>query len=119
MNKTVDLENILVEHDPFVVIITETWLIPSIFDCEIVPPGYDIIRKDCLGRGGGVAIIIKNCIDYVEIEDTPDIESVWCRLKLSKSELIIGAVYRPPGTSLDFAQSLNDFLLNYMLTRKR
>lgn len=75
-SKTIHLENILVEYDPSVAIITEMFFVPSIFDCEVVPPGYGTVMKDWEGRGGGAPVIINNCIDCVAIEDTPDFECV-------------------------------------------
>lgn len=63
MNKTAGLEYMLVNYDPDVVTITETWLRSEIQDNEIIPPGYKIVRRDRQSRGGGVAIIVKENID--------------------------------------------------------
>ena len=49
-----------------VITITETWLNDKIFDNEILPNGYNIIRKDRSGkkRGGGVLIALRENIPY-------------------------------------------------------
>ena len=49
-----------------VITITETWLNDKIFDNEILPNGYNIIRKDRPGkkRGGGVLIALRENIPY-------------------------------------------------------
>lgn len=110
VNKVVDLEHILVEHDPHAVIITETWLNPSILNSEIIPPGYKLFRKDRESRGGGVAIVVKDCLDCEELDGAPDIENKWCKIKIGKVECILGAAYRPPGMGVEFVNNLNDFL---------
>lgn len=51
VNKVVELEHILIEHNPRAVIITETWLNSSVLNCEIIPPGYKIHRKDRESKG--------------------------------------------------------------------
>lgn len=67
LNKPVDFEHILLEHEPSVVAVTtETWLSTKIGD-EIVPPVYRIFRKDRQGRGGGVAFLIKRYLNCTEI----------------------------------------------------
>lgn len=83
------------QHNPHVVVVTETWLRTEIADSEIVPPGYGIIRKDRDTRGGGVAIIFKEGIDVVRLKECPETESIWCKLKLNGICCVLGAVYRP------------------------
>ena len=41
--------------------ITETWLSESIHNNEILPVGYNIIRKDRKAGGGGVLLAITEC----------------------------------------------------------
>lgn len=40
MNKTSDLESILLDYDPDCVILTETWLHVEIPDESVIPPSY-------------------------------------------------------------------------------
>lgn len=101
-NKTEDLERLLFEYNPDIVIVTETWLRPEISDCEIIPPAYNMIRKDRDKRGGGVAIIFKEKLRLVPMPNSPDCESGWCKTELSGMSCFIGAVYRPPNAPLSF-----------------
>lgn len=109
-NKTVELERLLFEYNPDIVIVTETWLRPEIKDCEIIPPAYNMIRKDRDTRGGGVAIIFKEKLRLVPMPNSPDCESVWCETELSGISCVIGAVYRPPNAPLSFLKSIQEFL---------
>lgn len=96
MNKVGDLEHVLASYDPHVVIVTETWLRPEIQDYELFSPGFKIIRNDRENRGGGVAIIIKENIEFVTMNGIPNHESAWCQVKLGTNLVVIGAIYRSP-----------------------
>lgn len=54
MNKTDQLENLLMSHDPHICVVTETWLHDTIQDEEIVPMGYHLHRRDRGSRGGAL-----------------------------------------------------------------
>ena len=45
-----------------IVICTESWLTPDIYDAEIIPNslGYTMFRRDMGSRGGGVFILVRN-----------------------------------------------------------
>ena len=47
--------------------LTETWLNSNVIDSNFCPLGYNIIRNDRLGRGGGVAVIFKNSLKIIEV----------------------------------------------------
>ena len=49
-----------------IVSVTETWLNDNVSDHEILPSGYNIIRKDRPSnkRGGGVLLALRNGIQY-------------------------------------------------------
>lgn len=85
MNKIEQLEAILIALNPDIVCITETWLHGDIKDHEIVPPGYTIVRKDRITRGGGVAVLLRQGICYSLMPDVPGVEAVWCKIQLSQS----------------------------------
>lgn len=59
LNRPVELEDILHEHEPLVVAITEIWLPPGIGDDEIFPAAYRIFKKGREGRSGGVDVLIE------------------------------------------------------------
>jgi len=51
-------------QNPDVICVTETWLGEEIDNSEISLPGYNIVRLDRHRHGGGVAMYVKNTIDY-------------------------------------------------------
>ncbi len=76
--------------------LSETWLDSSVNDSEIHIPGYVIERADRNRHGGGVAVYIKNDIDYKRRSDIEheDIESLWLEVKQKyKKPIIIAALY--------------------------
>lgn len=79
MNKVVDLEHILIEHNYHIVMITETWLHLSIFDCEVLPPRYNIFQSDWTTRGGVVAIVVRDSLVCTDIQGSSNIKKqvVW------------------------------------------
>lgn len=97
----------LLSEDPE---ITETWLHSSIINDEVIPPTHQIFRKDRDSRGGGVAIVIKKDIDATLFQDTANIESVWVKMRINNSPILVGGVYRPPNAPEGVLESLYDFV---------
>ena len=92
------------QHDPDMLLITETKLDESVSDNFCEPPGYKIIRKDrsekfkkkynMTGLGGGVAILYKKDLKveiFSKIQDEVE-EILWVYVKGKKS-FLIGLVY--------------------------
>ena len=71
-------------QNPDVICVTETWLGEEIDNSEISLPGYNIIRLDRHHHGGGVAMYVKNTIDYNVIlcmwTGQPGIFTCFCKL---------------------------------------
>ena len=63
-NKLSCFKDIVFAHQFDVIALTETWLHSSVADHEIIPNGYQIIRRDRqIGkRGGGVLLAVKETI---------------------------------------------------------
>nr|CAI5839931.1 unnamed protein product [Callosobruchus analis] len=81
-----------------IVAVSETWLQGEIQDSEIHIDGYTVIRQDRSGRGGGVAIYIKQNLKYVVINlDVRNFEILAIRLNLNNRNIIFATIYRPPG----------------------
>ena len=60
VNKKNEL-NIMVEDiDPHIIGITESWANTDITDAELVLTGYVMLRRDRIGRGGGVILYVKD-----------------------------------------------------------
>lgn len=110
-NKSSLLEAVLMEHEPDIVIVTETWLNKSIESADFLPPNYTACRKDRGSRGGGVAIVYKTSMVFVEISSPPELECIVGTTEIGGLHFVIVAVYRPPGTTEEYMLLLNDFLL--------
>ena len=106
-NKLDDFKLELIEKEPDIVGITETWLSDNDSDHILDDTGYEVIRRDRVDRkGGGVLLMIKSGIPY-ETDNTMDglvghhFESVWCSVKLENYQLKVGVCYRSGTTNDD------------------
>ncbi|XP_059819321.1 uncharacterized protein LOC132390792 [Hypanus sabinus] len=72
---------------------------------------YTCYRRDRnVGRGGGVALLVRNEIQSFARGDigSGEVESVWIELRNSKDKRTqMGVVYRPPNSSMDIGCKLN------------
>lgn len=64
VNKADRLECVTILNNPHVVAVTETWLHKDIHSEEVFPSSYNVLRRDRTNRGGGVALLIKNTLQY-------------------------------------------------------
>ena len=81
--------------------ITETRLDDKITNYDICIDGFQLIRKDRIGRvGGGVCIYVKTEISYIvrtDITTTPLIACAWIELTgLHNTNTLVCCIYRPP-----------------------
>ncbi len=93
-----------------VLAINETWLNESYTDSELEIKGFNLIRKDRIGRpGGGVCFYIKEQLKYKVLSDiNSGIESLWLEIEGGKDKLILGTIYRPPDTDNRYYESMLD-----------
>lgn len=105
-----DLETIVITHNPDILVITETWLHCDISDSEITPVGYRIYRKDRGSRGGGVAVMFRESVTATRLPDIADVEYVIVKFVSGDFHLLVGAFYRPPSSPSSFFEKLNEFL---------
>lgn len=92
MNKTNQLESVLLSHSPHVVVLTETWLHDEVSDKDLIPPGYKIIRRDRTSRGGGVAIVAKSSVQVISLIQSKDTESLCVKLNIYGHVFVLCAV---------------------------
>lgn len=107
------LELLLLTHDPHIAVITETWLHDGISDDSVISDSYKMFRRDRLSRGGGVAVILKNGIDAVLLNQIDDHESLCLKVNCWGNTVILYAVYRPPNSPLDFLCKLYNHMSAY------
>ena len=90
--------------------VSETWLRPDISSRVLIFPGFTVTRCDRSGpprsktpRGGGVAILTREHLRTTKLDiggaDTA-VESLWLSVTGAvRRTVIVGAIYRPPGSS--------------------
>nr|CAI5825475.1 unnamed protein product [Callosobruchus analis] len=83
--------------------VSETWLNDQIHDDAVELYGYRIVRKDRDGRGGGVAMYVKDNIRYEVFNvETVTFEILALSFKLNGLKFMAAIIYRPPGfTNMD------------------
>lgn len=113
VNKTDWFELVLLNHDPHVTVITETWLNKNVSDNEFFPESHQVFRRDRPSRGGGIAVVIKSSICVTTLEQISNHESLILRLDIWGRKVLLCAVYRPPSASPDYLNRLYDYLIKY------
>ena len=114
-NKTADLEVILYKENPDIISGSETWLNPNIHSSEIFNSNYEIFRKDRSDKHGGVLLAIKSSLiaEEIIIEPKTNVESVFCKISRHNSPpLIVGSIYRPPNSNIEYMTDLCNQLIN-------
>ena len=92
---------------PDIIIANETWLKPTIHISEVMPPGFNTLRKDRADGYGGVLLAVSR--EFTDSQITTDTDKEIIATKIStgcKTSLVIVSVYRPPNTDIDYALDL-------------
>ncbi len=116
----IDINALLAQKIYDFVLVSETWLfadaVPGLFHVS----GYNIFRRDRVGRrGGGVAAYVRNDlkVEVLDFDGSDEVEQLWLSVKLNLQKVAIGIVYRPPQvlyTALDsLVQPLEHCFLNF------
>jgi len=74
-----------------IIAITETWLTNHIYAKEIFPSGYNVIRKDCYSRGGGVLLAFKESLNWSQLSSPSNLEVV--SAKFDSNLIVICLIY--------------------------
>ncbi|RWS06999.1 uncharacterized protein B4U79_19058, partial [Dinothrombium tinctorium] len=105
-NKLIDLELLISNENPDIIMLTETWLDQD--HSKIINfKNYEILHKYNTSHKGGVSVLIKNSLNAHEIlknEQNFD-DSVFFELNLPNSSIVIGCIYR--STSSDESNDIN------------
>ena len=118
----------LLNHSFPIIALTETWLTDKNHDIYSIP-GYNHSSAHRKSRtGGGVSIFSRADLQFTNRSDlgimTEIVEAIFIEVDKSsfhtKRDVIIGAIYRPPNTSLDdFNQFMTDLLAKIHREGKR
>ena len=97
-----------------VIVLSETWLKPSITNNMIHIDGYNLFRTDRVNKGGGVAIYAKASLDCCSVETiTKPKFFELCAVKLNlpnDTSLTVVGCYCPPSAVAAATALLSDFL---------
>ena len=83
--------------------LTKTWLSDKIFDNELLPYAYTIIRKDRGSRGGGVMFAIKSSLSYEVLSTPPSVEVLTVSVG-SSIPTVYCLAYFPPNATDNYWQ---------------
>lgn len=109
-----EFKTILLDNDFSVCCISETWLTNTIDSSYLHIENYVLIRKDRAGRGGGVAMYVKQNLNCKLMESNEVIEQLWVSINICGTTLIVGTVYRPPQFSSNiFIEELENTLVEF------
>ena len=99
------------------ILISETWLKPSLSSTCYSLPGYQLFRNDRTERGGGgVGIYLRNHIPASVVSCSPpqpngSLEYLFLELKLRHTKVLIGVLYSP-NDQINYFSTLDDILEN-------
>ena len=122
VNRCEELNLLIKEIDPDIICLNEVKLDQHRANYQLSFENYETIYKPRLANsnhGGGVAIIIKNKLDYCEtnIFSSLKLEIVEVKIKLKNKEVLICAYYNPPNEKLNEVvfRTLSNTNINYIL----
>lgn len=115
-----DFSDLILKNSYDIFGVSETWLSDDVPSTAVNINGYELVRRDRGSRGGGVAFYVKNSYKFDLIENdfnnsSSIAEHIWLKLKIGKSNLALGLIYRPPQNSTAEFINLLDDLLSYMI----
>ena len=116
-NKKADLEALIDEEDPDLIVLTETNMTPGIGSAEYIPRGYMVHRKDrheCgdIRKGGGILIAVKSDLPSSTMTLDTLIELLFISIETAKGTIFLGVCYRPPSAKVDTLSKLRTALQN-------
>lgn len=82
--------------------------------------GYNVIVKNRGGRGGGVAIYVKETRSFnrkLDLEPS-DVECIWLEISCKYLNCLLCAVYRPPSSTTSYFDKVVDSIENACLNDK-
>jgi hypothetical protein len=95
----------MIDHDPDILAVTETWLRSSVSSSNIKIEGYQFVRHDRTGRskksGGGLGFYIRSNLKFVILQrsinsDQQGVELMWIEIQSNGEKSLVGVCYRPP-----------------------
>jgi Endonuclease/Exonuclease/phosphatase family. len=114
-----EIRTIIEDVDLHVILISESWLKPSLSDNLVRIPGYVLLRHDRGGkRGGGVAAYVRDDLPHKVIARSvpsplnPGPEYMAVQVTLRNVKLLVVVVYNPP--DVHNLNGIDELLSDYM-----
>ena len=89
--------------------LNETWLNSTVDNNEVEIPGFVLFRHDRpTDSHGGVARYVRTHLQPVletELSDST-VESVFVKIKIGNSLIILGSIYRPPNANIAYLEAI-------------
>ena len=101
-----------------VLALSETWLSVDQLSNAFNIPNYTMVRRDRLGRGGGIAFYINSKYRPEIIDITCDqstIEQLWIKIRFATKTVAFAVFYRPPKTNISIALERLEEVLSFVL----
>ena len=122
LSKLTEIRELATDLQVAILALSETWLNNETNQFVNIP-GYVFVSNNRKGEpGGGVGLLIRNDLKFQLYNplcstEPSTFESLFIRLKLKNSSLIIGVIYRPPGQALkEFNEEIDDMLSSFKKT---
>ena len=112
-----ELKRLVSLCDLDVLALSETWLSADHFSNAFNIPNYIMVRKDRMGRGGGIAFYVNSKYKHEIIDITCDqstIEQLWIKIRFSTRTVAFAVFYRPPKTNIGVALEQLDEVLSFV-----
>lgn len=122
LSKVSELQDMLIQLPVSVLALTETWLENCSEDTFSIP-GYQITHRPRVGsKGGDVALLMNDKLSFKPFDHSKlnisisTLECLFIRVqKKTDAGILIGVIYRPPGTPMDMFNDEMDSLLSQLL----
>lgn len=108
-----ELYEVFTSTNVHAILISETWLKPSLLSTTYPLQGFTLIRNDRIDkRGGGVAIYLRSYLSYKVLAVSSSVaaspEFIFLEVCLKGAKCVLGVIYCPP--SIDYFSSLESIL---------
>jgi len=113
VSKRASFALLLEDHNPDIVIVSETWLSPDVYNNEFFPNGFHVFRKERADGYGGVLLACRDSITCQELTFDTNSEAVVCQVTLScHQSVIICSFNRPLNNNIHSVKDLCDLFTN-------
>lgn len=109
-----DLFTLMCSFDIDILVVTETFLDPTIVDAEVCPQDYMVFCKYCSRHGGGVLLLAKKHLKILCRDDLNQFcdELLFVEISIVATTVLLGAFYWPPSSDFNSLLALNSCLLS-------